>query len=96
MTYNPIAVSANEMAFVPCDLVTIQVGRTYTSVYPKVKPTMPIHECAHAFQVIKSRLKALPIDTYLILEAIGMQLNHKMRRAQREMTLSRNCELSFI
>jgi hypothetical protein len=75
MTSNPIAASANKMAFVPRDLVTIQVGCTYASVYPKVEPTMPIHERAHAFQVIKSVLEALPIDTRLILEAIGMQLN---------------------
>jgi hypothetical protein len=75
MTSNPIAASANEMAFVPCDLVTIQVGRTYASVYPKVELTMPIHERAHTFQVIKSALKALPMNTRLILKAIGMQLN---------------------
>jgi hypothetical protein len=75
MTSNPIAASANKMAFVPRDLVTIQVGCTYASVYPNVEPTMPIHERAHAFQVIKSALEALPIDTCLILEAIGAQLN---------------------
>ncbi len=63
------------MAFVPCDLVSIQVGRLYASVYPKVEPTMPIHERAHAFQVIKSALKSLPLDMRLILEAIGTQLN---------------------
>ena len=63
------------MAFVPRDLVSIQVGRLYASVYPKVEPTMPIHERAHAFQVIKSTLKSLPVDTRLILEAIGTQLN---------------------
>ena len=51
------------MAFVPRDLVSIQVGRLYASVYPKVEPTMPIHE------------RALPVDTRLILEAIGTQLN---------------------
>jgi hypothetical protein len=63
------------MAFVPRDLVSIQVGRLYASVYPKVEPTMPIHECAHAFQVIKSAFKSLPLDTCLILKVIGMQLN---------------------
>jgi hypothetical protein len=63
------------MAFVPRDLVSIQVGRLYASVYPKVDPTMPIHERAHAFQVIKSVLESLPVDTRLILEAIGTQLN---------------------
>jgi hypothetical protein len=75
MTSNPIAASANKMAFVPCDLVTIQVGRTYASVYLKVELTMPIHERAHTFQVIKSTLEALPIDTHLILKAIKTQLN---------------------
>jgi hypothetical protein len=69
------ASSGNEMAFVPRDLVSIQVGRLYASVYPKVEPTMPIHKRAHAFQVIKSMLESLPVDTRLILEAIGTQLN---------------------
>jgi hypothetical protein len=69
------ASSGNKMVFVPRDLVSIQVGRLYASVYPKVEPTMPIHERAHAFQVIKSTLKSLPVDTRLILEAIGTQLN---------------------
>jgi hypothetical protein len=76
MISNQMAASANKvMAFVPCDLVSIQVGRLYASVYPKVEPTMPIHERAHTFQVIKSALESLPLDTCLILEAIGMQLN---------------------
>jgi hypothetical protein len=76
MTSNQIAVlSDNKMAFVPCDLVTIQVGHTYTSVYPKVVPKMSIVEHAHAYQVIKSVLESLPINTCLILEAIGTQLN---------------------
>ena len=56
MTTQAIVASGNEMAFVPRDLVSIQVGHLYASVYPKVKPTMPIHEHAHAFQVIKSAL----------------------------------------
>ena len=63
------------MAFVPRDLVSIQVGHLYASVYPNVEPTMPIHERAHAFQVIKSVLESLPVDTCLILEAIRAQLN---------------------
>ena len=71
MTTQAVVASANEMTFVPRDLVSIQVGCLYASVYPKVKPTMPIHEHAHAFQVIKSTLEPLPVDTRLILEAIG-------------------------
>jgi hypothetical protein len=61
--------------FVPKELVSIQVGRMFASVYPKVEPTMPIYELAHAYQVIKSALEALPVDMHLILEAIGTQLN---------------------
>ncbi len=65
----------NEMMFVPRDLVTIQVGRLSASVYPKVDPGMPVFECAHAFQLVKSAFKALPIDMHLILDGIGSQLN---------------------
>jgi hypothetical protein len=36
---------------------------------------MPIFECTHAFQVVKSTLEPLPVDTPLILDAIGTQLN---------------------
>jgi hypothetical protein len=42
------------MAFVPCNLVTIQVGCLSANVYPKVEPNMPTFEHAHAFEVIKS------------------------------------------
>ncbi len=35
---------------------------------------MPVFERAHMFQVVKSTLKPLPIDTCLILDAIGTQL----------------------
>jgi len=75
MTTQAVIPSGNEMAFVPRNLVSIRVGRLYASVYPNVEPTMPIHERAHAFQVIKSALESLPVDTRLILEAIGTQLN---------------------
>jgi hypothetical protein len=69
--------SITEMAFIPHDLVTIQVGCLSTNVYPKVKVVsgMPNFECAHAFQVIKSALDPLSITTCLILDAIGLQLN---------------------
>ncbi len=64
-----------KMSFIPRDLVTIQVGCLSANVYPKVEPGMPNFECAHAFQVIKSTFEPLPIDTCLILDAIGLQLN---------------------
>jgi hypothetical protein len=70
-----MAAPAHGIAFVPKELVTIQVGCMSASVYPKVEPTMPIYELAHAYQVIKSALESLPVDMHLILEAIGMQLN---------------------
>jgi hypothetical protein len=63
------------MAFVPCDLVTIQVGRLSANVYPKNKPGIPNFERAHAFQVIKSTLEPIPIDTRLIFDVVGMKLN---------------------
>ncbi len=68
---NPV----HKMTFVLQDLVTIQVGGLSASVYPKVDPSMPVFERAHAFQVIKSALKALPIDMRLIINAVGSQLN---------------------
>jgi hypothetical protein len=36
---------------------------------------MPVYERAHAFQVAKTTLKPLSIDTRLILDAIRAQLN---------------------
>jgi hypothetical protein len=41
----------------------------------KIEPGMPNFERAHAFQVIKSALKPLPIDMHHILDAIEIQLN---------------------
>jgi hypothetical protein len=52
-----------------------QVGRLSANVYPKVEPNIPTFERAHTFQVIKSVLKPLPLDTCLILDTIGLQLN---------------------
>ena len=48
----------------------LQVGRLLASVYPKIDPSVPIFERAHAFQ---STLEALPIDTRIIFDAIGTQ-----------------------
>ncbi len=67
---SPVA-SAHEMAFVPRELVTIQVGWMSASMYPRVEPMMPIHELAHMYQVIKSMLESLPVNMCLILEAVG-------------------------
>ncbi len=66
---------ATEMSFVPPDLIRIHLGCLSANVYPKIKPGMPNFECTHAFQVIKSALKPLPIGTCLIFDVIGMQLN---------------------
>jgi hypothetical protein len=56
-------------------LVTIQVGRYSAAVYPKVESSMPVYERAHAFQVARTALEPLPVDTRLILDALGVQLN---------------------
>jgi hypothetical protein len=72
---NAQLIPMHEMSFVPRDLVTVQVGRLSVSLYPKVETGMPVFERAHAFQVNKSALEPLPIDTRLILDALGAQLN---------------------
>jgi hypothetical protein len=64
---NPV----HEMSFVPKDLVLVQVGCLSVSLYPKIKPSMPVFERAHAFQVAKSALEALPANTRLLLNAMG-------------------------
>ncbi len=51
------------------------MGHLSANIYPKIKLGIPSFECAHAFQVIKSALEPLSINTCLILDAIGMQLN---------------------
>jgi hypothetical protein len=63
------------MPFVPHILVTVQPGCLLASVYPKIEPSMPVFERAHAFQVVKSALEPLPADTRLIFDAIGTQRN---------------------
>ncbi len=69
------ALPVHKMSFVPKDLVTVQVGRLSASLYPKIEPSMPVFERAHAFQVAESAPKALPVDQRLILDARGTQLN---------------------
>jgi hypothetical protein len=75
MTPPSTTMQVHKMLFVPKYLVTIQVGHLLASVYPKVEPSLPVFECAHAFQVAKSALEALSVDTRLILKAMGSQLN---------------------
>jgi hypothetical protein len=72
---SPQAHPVHKMSFVPHNLVQVQVVRLSAFVYPKIEPCMPVFERAHAFQVVKSALELLPIDTCLILNAIGTQLN---------------------
>jgi hypothetical protein len=71
----PHVFPVHKMTFVPRNLVTNQVCHLSVSVYPQIKLTMPVFEHAHAFQVVKSALKPLPVDTRLILDAMGTQLN---------------------
>ena len=72
----PTAPSAfGEMAFVPQDLVMIEVSRYSASVYPKVESSMPVYQRTHAFQVAQTALEPLPVDMRLILDAFGAQLN---------------------
>jgi hypothetical protein len=42
------------MGFAPLDPVNILVGRMQVKLYPKIVPSMLVHERAHAFQVNKS------------------------------------------
>jgi hypothetical protein len=57
--------------FILKDLATIHVGSLSASDYPKIKTSMPVFERTHTFQVAKSTLKALSVDTCLILKAMG-------------------------
>ncbi len=47
------------------------VGHLSASLYPKIKPSMPVFERAHAFQVAKSTLKSLPANMHLLLNTMG-------------------------
>ena len=71
----PPSPSGSGMSFVPLDLVSIQVGRYSANVYPKIDATMPIFERAHAFQVARSAIKLIPVDTRVLFNALGTQLN---------------------
>jgi hypothetical protein len=61
--------------FAPHLLVQVRVGPATIGLYPVVDPSMPPHECAHTFHINKTTLAAQNIDTWLQLDALGMQLN---------------------
>jgi hypothetical protein len=44
-------------------------------LYPKIIPSMPVHERTHAFQVNKLALKDLPTNLWLVIDMFGAQLN---------------------
>ena len=69
------SVGYNGMSFVPRDLVTIQVGCYSANVYPKIDLSMPIFKRAHTFQVACSTIELLPVETRVLLDALGTQLN---------------------
>jgi len=75
MSASAASSSFGKMAFVPRDLLTIQVGQYSAAVYPKVESSMPVYKHAHAFQVARTASEPLPVDTRLILDAIGAELN---------------------
>jgi hypothetical protein len=63
------------MGFAPLDPVKVPVGRMQVKLYPKIVPSMLVHEHSHAFQVNKSALKDLLTDLRLVIDAFGSQLN---------------------
>ncbi len=65
----------HEMGFTPLDPVDVSVGRMSVKLYPKIMPSMPVYERAHAIQVNKAALKDLPTNLCLIIDAFGSQLN---------------------
>jgi hypothetical protein len=65
----------DQMGFAPLDLVGVSIDRTSVKLYPKISLVMPVHECAHAFQVNAATLMNLLTDFCLILDAFGAQLN---------------------
>jgi hypothetical protein len=59
-------------------LVLVWVGPATIGLYPVINPSMPPHECVHAFHINKTALAAQNIDTRLQLDALGTQLNLSM------------------
>jgi hypothetical protein len=64
-----------EIGFAPLDPINVPVGWMVVKLYPKIVPLMPVHVCAHAFQVNNSALKDLSTDLWLVIDAFGAQLN---------------------
>jgi hypothetical protein len=65
----------HKMGFAPLDPIDVSVGWMNVKLYPKITPSMPVYEQAHAFQVNKAALKDLPTDLRLIIDVFGSQLN---------------------
>jgi hypothetical protein len=65
----------NQMGFTPLDLIDVSIGHISAKLYPKISLAMPVHECAHAFQVNKAAFTNLRTNFCLILDVFGMQLN---------------------
>ena len=64
-----------EMGFAPLDPVDVPVGRMIVKLYPKIIPSMPVHERAHTFQANKLALKDLPTNFRLVIDTFGAKLN---------------------
>ena len=58
------------MNFTPLNLNLTPVGRLSTNLYP-LKQWQPMHKRAHAYHVNMNTVALIPIDTHLILDAIG-------------------------
>jgi hypothetical protein len=69
----PLSVEAT--GFTLQDLVDVHVGILTIKMYPKITPTMPVFERAHAFQVNKSALNHLQTNLRFVFDAFGDQLN---------------------
>ncbi len=65
----------HNLSIAPPDPVNVSVGRMNVKLYPKITPSMPVYEQAHAFQVNKAALKDLPTNLRLIIDVFGSQLN---------------------
>jgi hypothetical protein len=61
--------------FTPRPLVAVCASRYTVNLYPVVKETMELHECAHAFHINKAALTSQTIPIQLQLNALGNQMN---------------------
>jgi hypothetical protein len=64
-----------KMGIAPLDHVDVPVGRMIVKLYPKIIPSMSVHERVHAFQVNKLALKDLPTNFGLVIDTFGAKLN---------------------